>query len=96
MTTFQRKAFYQTREWKNMSRDIRQRDDWLCTSCRPRRVAAELVHHIKPLSENGPALDPANLTSLCSECHRQIHAVVVDQGKQEWVNYIKNLMEKSL
>ena len=89
-----RQRFYATREWRAMSRHIRQRDGWLCTSCRPRRVAARLVHHIKPLSENGAALDPANLTSLCSECHRQIHAVVVDKGKQEWVKYIRDLMEK--
>ena len=75
----------QTREWRSMSRHIRQRDNWLCTSCRPRRVAAELVHHIVPLSENGEPLKESNLTSLCADCHRQRHGQVVDKGKQEWV-----------
>ena len=53
MTAMQRKRFYQTREWRAMSRHIRQRDGWLCAGCKPRTVAAELVHHIVPLSENG-------------------------------------------
>ena len=46
----QRQRFYATGAWRAMSRFIRQRDGWLCTACRPRRVAAELVHHVKPLS----------------------------------------------
>ena len=93
MTDKQRKRFYQTREWRSMSRLIRQRDGWLCTSCRPRRVAAELVHHIVPLSENGEPLKESNLTSLCADCHRFAHSQV-DQGKQEWKRYIENLMER--
>ena len=94
MTRTQRQRFYATREWRAMSRHIRQRDNWLCTSCRPRRVAAELVHHIVPLSENGEPLKESNLTSLCADCHRAKHSQVVDKGKQEWVTYIRDLMEK--
>ena len=94
MTAMQRKRFYQTREWRAMSRHIRQRDGWLCTSCRPRRVAAELVHHIVFLSDGGEPLSESNLISLCADCHRGRHSQVVDQGKQEWVRYIAGLMEK--
>ena len=94
MTVIQRKRFYQTREWRAMSRHIRQRDGWLCTSCRPRRVAAALVHHVVPLSEGGSPLSESNLISLCADCHRDRHGQVVDQGKQEWVKYIANLMER--
>ena len=93
MTVMQRKAFYQTPAWRAMSKHIRHRDGQLCTACRPRRVGAALVHHVRPLSENGAALDPANLTSLCKSCHREAHSVVVDEGKQEWTRYIKKLQE---
>ena len=94
MNLRQRQKFYQTREWRAMSRHIRQRDNWRCADCRPRTVGAALVHHIVPLSENGPPLSESNLISLCAECHRQRHGQVVDKGKQEWKRYIKNLMEK--
>ena len=45
--------FYQTPEWRAMSRRIRERDEWLCTACKPRTVAAQLVHHVTPLSAGG-------------------------------------------
>ena len=85
--------FYQSPEWRAMSRRIRERDGWLCTACKPRTVAARLVHHVTPLSEGGEALDPANLTSLCSECHREAHGYVIDEGKRAWARYIKEMQE---
>ena len=47
----------------------------LCEMCKSkgRVVPAELVHHIRPLSEGGKRLDPANLTALCNACHEAIH-----------------------
>ena len=92
MTKNQRRLFYQTPAWRSMSRQIRQRDSFLCTQCRPRTVGAELVHHVKPLSENGAALDPRNLISLCAECHRKAHGVVVDEDRSAWNRYIKELL----
>ena len=47
VTAMQRKRFYQTREWRSMSRHIRQRDGWLCTSTAGRegwRAAAGASH----------------------------------------------------
>ena len=96
MTAKQRKRFYQTREWRAMSRHIRQRDGWLCQSCLPRTVGAALVHHKVPLSAGGSPLSESNLISLCAECHLLRHGQVVDEGKREWVNYIRDLMEKSI
>ena len=93
MTLRQRRAFYQTPAWRAMSHHIRERDGYLCTACKPRTVAARLVHHVKPLSEGGAALDPANLTSLCADCHREAHNVVVDEGKREWTRYIEQLQD---
>ena len=94
MNLRQRQKFYQTREWRAMSRFIRQRDKWLCADCRPRTVGATLVHHIVPLSAGGPPLEESNLISLCSAHHRDRHGQVVDEGKREWAIYIKDLMEK--
>ena len=47
----------------------------------PEQLTSRLVHHLHPLSTGGPALDPANLTSLCAECHREAHGVVEDEQK---------------
>ena len=76
-----------------MSRHIRQRDGFLCQSCLPRTVGATLVHHVVPLSGNGAPLKESNLISLCADCHRRRHGQV-DQEKQAWVTYIRDLMEK--
>ena len=94
VTPRQRREFYHSPEWRALSRQIRERDGHLCTACKPRTVGARLVHHVTPLSAGGSALDPANLTSLCSECHRLAHGQVVDVPRQEWKRYIKNLMER--
>lgn len=57
-------------------------DHPLCEQCkkRGRVVAATEVHHITPVGsvsdEMGMerlAYDPANLMSLCSQCHKDIH-----------------------
>ena len=77
-----------------MSYQIRKRDGFLCTGCRPRIVGADCVHHVKPLSENGPALDEKNLVSLCAECHRAAHGVVEDEQKKEWTKYIRVLLNQ--
>ena len=94
MNKHQRMLFYQTPAWRSMSYQIRKRDGFLCTSCRPRIVASRLVHHVHPLSTGGPALDPANLTSLCAECHREAHGVVEDEQKRAWTKYIRELLNQ--
>ena len=93
MTAFQRKRFYETREWRAMSRRIRARDGWLCQGCKPRTVASRVAHHIVALADGGEPLSESNLISLCADCHREVHGQVVDEGKREWASYIKQLME---
>ena len=93
MTAKQRKRFYQSGEWRKMSRRIRERDGWLCTLCRPRTVAARLVHHVRPLSAGGDPLSESNLTSLCAEHHREAHGVVVDEERKAWNRYIRELLD---
>lgn len=47
----------------------------LCSICleNSKYTPATVVHHIIPISEGGKRLDPANLTSLCRECHERLH-----------------------
>ena len=93
MTRRESQRFYNSRPWRTMSRWIRARDGFLCTACRPRRVGAALVHHVKPLLHGGAALDPANLTSLCKSCHIEAHGEVVSEEKQAWSAYLRKLRE---
>lgn len=39
-------------------------------------VAADMVHHIVPLSKGGDRLAMENLQSLCYSCHSQVHESV--------------------
>ena len=82
---------------KSMSYQIRKRDGWsvyglpTANSC-----GAAVVHHVKPLSENGPALDEKNLVSLCAECHRKAHGVVEDEQKTAWQSIHSGIIEPVL
>ena len=48
------------------------RDRFTCRACRRRfRVRALEVDHIVEIARGGPPLDPANLQTLCRDCHRE-------------------------
>jgi len=53
------------------AREMHLRANPLCHDC---GRAATMVHHIKPISEGGGALDMDNLMSLCVPCHGKRHA----------------------
>lgn len=56
----------------------------LCEVCKKegRITPAVLVHHVKPLSEHGARLDPANLMATCQPCHEAIHGP--DRWRARW------------
>ena len=63
---------YDVEAWGILSRKIMRRDKWRC------RAACDCtnplsVHHIIPRAENGTD-DPANLITLCQQCHDEIEA----------------------
>ena len=67
------KYFYNSNRWKMARRIVLRRDHYTCADCYGR--AAE-VHHIQELTpdninDDSVALNPDNLLSLCSECHRK-------------------------
>lgn len=72
------KAFYNSSLWKDTVRPaMLKRDRYKCQS-KGCYNPAEEVHHIIHLTEeniNDPniTVNPKNLISLCSECHKAIH-----------------------
>ena len=54
-----------TRSWRTLRAEILYRDAYRCALC-PRQ--ADEVDHITPLAYGGTD-DPANLRSLCHDCH---------------------------
>ena len=58
------------RRWKRLRRWFLIRHS-LCEECKRNGVltVATEVDHIKPLSQGGERLDPANLQALCKPCH---------------------------
>lgn len=62
-----RTAFYRSTKWKRTRQQIIQRDG-RCTTCGTYDHLQ--VHHITSITDAPDlALDPANLTTLCSTCH---------------------------
>jgi 5-methylcytosine-specific restriction endonuclease McrA len=63
------------RNWGSLRHNVYARDRHRCTMCGRKggRKVALHAHHIVPLSRGGTnTLD--NLTTLCSACHRRVHA----------------------
>lgn len=63
-----------SRKWKKV-RDIKLKRNPLCEMCEERNkiTPADMVHHIKPISEGGAVLEYDNLMSLCNKCHGEVH-----------------------
>lgn len=75
-------AFYVSREWKDVRKELLNRDNNECQRCKGKFVVdhhpikkvcvtkARYVHHIKPMKDYfSYALDMDNLVSLCFSCH---------------------------
>lgn len=79
------KAFYNSKEWQAVRSFVLMRDKYLCVKC---GCPAEEVHHINHLNESNiydreVNLNPANLVSLCRNCHFEQHKQDKIFGKQQ-------------
>lgn len=77
------KKFYDSKEWKAVRLTILQRDRFKCNRC---KNPAEEVHHKVRLTPNNIwdiniTLNPDNLESLCSDCHKAEHKAEKEAGK---------------
>jgi len=56
-----------------IARSVHERNRWTCQLCHHRRSKLH-AHHIVPVwADVSRARDPANLTTLCDACHREVH-----------------------
>ncbi len=64
--------FYASKAWRSIRRQVLRRDLYTCTC----GLRASEVHHITELTPQNMwqpiSLDPANLISLCHDCHTKI------------------------
>jgi len=65
-----RKKFYDSTKWRKLRR-VKLSMNPLCQHCLKRNItkAANVVDHIKTMSEGGEVLNIENLQSLCKYCH---------------------------
>jgi len=57
--------------YRELCKEVLERDGWHCQSCGSLRGLE--VHHIQHRSQSGDDSE-GNLITLCSDCHRAIHA----------------------
>ncbi|MFD2511396.1 HNH endonuclease [Halalkalibacter alkalisediminis] len=84
-------AFYNSKSWKIVRRDVESRDNHLCQLCLSKKKikTMNLVHHIKELRDYPKlGLMRSNLISLCAVCHQYVH--------REYENGNRKVMETEL
>lgn len=75
--------FYKKGCWKNLSAAYR-REHPLCEQCAKegRITPADVVDHIREISDGGALMDWENLQSLCHSCHnKKTKAAARDRGR---------------
>src|SRR5262249_50061350 len=73
--------FYSTANWQKIAARQLARQP-LCQGC-PNVVPATMVDHIIPIKAGGAKRDPANLQSLCRDCHAQ--KTRAEQHGYKWI-----------
>ena len=92
-------ALRNTNAWKKKSRNIRERDNYMCQACLngigflpERRITTNnlQVHHIIPLKKDrNKAFDSDNLITLCEQCHELAEVGIIPTAK------LREIAEKS-
>lgn len=71
--------FYNSKGWRRVINDIKQRDKGLCIVCLNNNKIKykDIIHHIVPLEEDSKelSLKHSNLISVCLSCHNTIHNI---------------------
>ena len=59
--------FHNATRWVRLARSIKDRDGWRCRKCgKAGRLECD---HVVPVAHGGGKWDPANLQTLCRNCH---------------------------
>lgn len=83
------KKFYKSKEWQEVREYVLMRDNYLCVIC---GKPAQEVHHIVHLTPQNITdikinLNPANLKSLCRECHFEMHRLDKLEGSKKNIKH---------
>ena len=78
------------RRWARVKRQVFERDGWRCVRCGgPGRLEG---HHIVALHAGGAAYDPANVETLCRDCHIAHHRPDdMTPGRAEWLAFVSDM-----
>lgn len=78
------------RRWSRTRRQAFTRDGYRCQRC---GKAGKLEgHHIKRLRDGGDLYDPANVETLCRDCHIREHRPDdMTPGRAEWLDFLETL-----
>ena len=71
---------YELREWRQITRYIRKRDNHICQRCG--RSRSSVVHHIIPYRVSNDNTE-SNLVTLCPSCHSKVEyqtRMYIDEG----------------
>ena len=55
------------RRWERVRRRVLDQDGWRCRACG--RAGRLEVDHVVPVADGGEVWNPANLQTLCRQCH---------------------------
>lgn len=86
---------YKGKRWEKLRKSVLKRDGYMCRVCRRygKRVDAEVVHHIYPVSDYPEYRWCSwNLLSLCGKCHDKLH----DRTNNELTARGKVLKERTI
>ncbi len=69
--------------WESTKAYVLDRDNYKCQACKGKSKDKRLqVHHVK-YKRNGGTNKPSNLLTLCSTCHKQVHAGLLILTKKQ-------------
>ena len=90
MTRAALQKFYESVAWRRMAKVAKRRDGFLCVRCRQEgfTVAADVVHHLKPITAGGEKLSLDNTVSLCRIHHESAHGRGPSTEQREWGKYM--------
>ena len=79
--------------WAQLRLRIFEHDGWRCRKCgKAGRLECD---HIVPLAKGGAEYDPANLQSLCSDCHhsksRDDAGYGPDPDREAWREFVSQM-----
>lgn len=76
--SFRRNTIYDAEEWKELSLNIKERDNFTCRHCFSSYKSKSLnVHHLYYINDGREIweYEPEALITLCSDCHKKVHRI---------------------